>query len=347
MAYQEAMALQRELHETALHLAAEMQKMPSERDATEVRRLWSMIDSNRARLNSLNRRLRKIDRLPRTELSRQAFAEQQRRVREGKVLTQRLRIWEDMAALVARHADPAKTELHLHTPPNDRDAMLKLLGDAVHALANPNTQLQSSVDHGCFADIALPIKSFEDLMRAAYRILLVLGRTQGARFLDVGCGGGSKVIAASLYFAQCDGLEYDEDYVVAGQKTLQMTGTLDSRIFHADGLTFDGYAQYDVVYFYRPLYKDELLQELENRVIETARPGTLIVAPYHANLAPREGFAAASVVEPIFITGYTQDEANALLREAEKSGTEVVTRPKDMHFDPGFWSPILEAASFN
>ena len=144
-----------------------------------------------------------------------------------------------------------------------------------------------------------------------------------------------------------DGLEYDEAYARAGQKTLEITGAHHSTVYHGDGRTFDGYGDYDVIYFYRPMQEDHMLQEMERHMIGTARPGTILIAPYTFALGARAGLDCTILDEPLFITGMTQAEADQLRHDARRTGYEIVRRACDFEFDPGFWSPVLDAASFN
>ena len=342
-----ALALQDDLLELSTKLSCLIASAPSTRDAEAIRNGWQSIDRRRSKLKTLFRRLRKYDRRPREQHDRQSYQAQRRITVETRQLRQRLGLWDSMALLVERHIDPPSIGLLAGRPKNASDPLLSMIYTAFHRLANPNAQTESAQDHGCFADIAMNIQFFETLMFAAYRLMLLQGRTQKLRFLDVGCGGGSKVFAASRFFQYCDGLEYDPRYAEAGQATLRMIDAQHCNIYQCDALTFDGYDKYDVIYFYRPMRDDEILAQLEHRIFEQAAPCTVVLAPYHADLGPRSGNNHPCVDRSAFIAGKSQAEANVLRQEAEHTGTEIVTRSRDFPFDTGFWAPLLEAAQFN
>jgi protein-L-isoaspartate O-methyltransferase len=259
----------------------------------------------------------------------------------------RSREWDEMERIVQRHLDPQRKPLLPTSEVTGRDVLLTQLYSALHRLANPTAQDPIAEDHGCFADIAFPILSFDLLMSASYRVSLALNPRRAPRFLDVGCGGGTKVFAATRIFSQADGLEFDPGYADAARRTLQIIGASSSEIFHTDAATFDSYSDYDVIYFYRPMQSDALMEAMEERIIEKARPGTILVAPYDAKPGARDGVNCAQIEGPIFVTGIEQADADQLRYDAEATGTEILSRSADRSFDVGYWAPILDAASFN
>ena len=321
--------------------------LPSMRDGPAIREIWCVIDRFKPKLNSHFRNMRKYKTRTKAELSLGDYKKQQRFFRELKTLRHRLQIWRSMGFLVERHVDPNPIPLIRSRPANEYDAVLDLTYFAFHKLANPNPQQNKSEEFGCFPDIALSIRSFESLMSAAYRLLLVQGRSKYVRFLDVGCGGATKVYVASRYFQQCDGLEYDTRYVDAARNTLDLLQARNCEIHSGDGVTFENYKEYDVIYFYRPLRDNELLAKMERQIMTTARPGTIVVAPYDSFFDARDGFAGAKVTSPIFIAGVSQTEADHLQHNAERTSVEHVYHSVDYAFDTGFWTPIMDAASFN
>lgn len=342
-----ALALQERLEEECAALAEVIAVPASRRDADAIRRIWADISRLRHRANSLHRRLRARVRRIKAEDGRADHALQRDLDAQAKLMGKRLRMWDSMDTLVRRHIDPEPVDLILRPIENDSGSLLTMIHRAFHRLANPNDQTREADEAGCFADIPMRVQKFDLLLSAAYRVLLVLGRTRDARFLDVGCGGATTVFVARRYFPHCDGLEYDADYARAGRRMLEVVGADDSRVFEGDGRTFDGYGNYDVIYFYRPLRDDRMLAEMERHIIDSARPGTILIAPYDFSLAARAGFDCAMLEEPVFITGLSQAEADELRHEACHAGHEILRRSWNFEFDPGFWTPILDAASFN
>lgn len=342
-----AHAVQAELAETTAKLAQHLDTPHTARNADAIRHAWHRINRHRSRLNALYRSLRRIERQPRTSLSRKDYDAQRAHLETTKALQRRLKLWGQIEDLVMQHIDPVATPIELFPAENASDPMLSMLHTALHRLANPNGQSDAADDYGCFADIPLSIQRFESLMLAAYRLLVAQGRADTGRFLDVGCGGGTKVFAASRFFPHCDGLDYDPAYVAAGQRTLDLLDAAGCRIFEANGITFDNYGTYDVIYFYRPLRDDRMLAKLEQQILNTARPGTVILAPYDLYLATRPGFEAARITGPVFVAGVSQADADALRAEAERTSPNLLRRTRHQNYDPGFWTPILEATRFN
>ncbi len=350
-AHAEALALQERLLERCQVLADAIAVRPSRRDGGAILDGWKELCRLRSRSNSAYRRLRASVRQMKAEAGHADHALRRTLDADAKLMGKRLRMWDSMEMLVRRHIDPAPSDLVPRPIGNDSGSLLTSIHKALHRLANPNEQTPEADEAGCFTDIPMQVQNFDLLLSAAYRVLLVQGRTARAHFIDVGCGGATTVFVARRYFPACDGLEYDADYARAGQRTLSLIGAHDSTVFHGDGRTFDGYDTYDVIYFYRPLRDSRMLEEMERHIIESARPGTILIAPYDFSLAARSGFGSGldcAVLEaPVFVTGMTQKEADDLRYEARRAGFEIIHRSADFDFDTGFWSPILDAASFN
>lgn len=342
-----AHALQAELTALASDLARHLDTPHKIRDIAALREAWQRIDRNRSRMTALGRAMRKQKRRPRVAVSRTEYDLQRTHAKAAKALQQHLKLWPRIEDLVTQHMDPVATPIALFRDPSASDPMLVMLHKALHRLANPNAQSDAAEDFGCFSDIALNIQAFESLMLAAYRLLAAQGRADTARFLDVGCGGGTKVFAASRFFSRCDGLDFDPIYVKAAKRTLNLLNADECHIFEADGMTFEGYDAYDVIYFYRPLRDDAMLARLEQQILNSARLGTVILAPYDLYLASRPELNAARITGPVFIAGISQAQADTLRSEAEYTSPDLLRRARHQASDPGFWTPILDATRFN
>lgn len=321
-------AIDAELTPLVLALAAEVAQPVQQRDGAALRQMWGQIDAHRRSLSRLNRSLHRHAAQPCNKADR-AARQRKRRIKDtSDALSERKGQWDAVARIVARHVDPPRRDLIRCPPPAPAGDLVDWTYDALHRLANPNPQTDTAKAHGCFADIPIPLRQFDALMDAAYRVLTVLQRAGSARFLDVGCGGGTKVYAARRYVGAADGLEYDPDYVRAARATMAALGAADSEIIHADALSFDGYDRYDLIYFYRPLREDDLIERLEQQIVNTARRGTLLLAPYDSVTVPRAGFDCARLDGALFITGYSQDEADALRFAAERTSPRLWRRKR-------------------
>jgi protein-L-isoaspartate O-methyltransferase len=346
-ALQQAEELERDLTLLTKKVALALQKPASRRDPSDLATAWSEVTCLRPQMQAIGRFLRKIDKPVRKGMISRDYRAQRNLYERARNFARLLREWDEMDHIVHRHLDPDRKPLLPVSQVPGNNALLTQIYTALHRLANPNPQGQFAQDHGCFSDIALPIQNFDILMSAAYRICLAQNPQRGLRFLDVGCGGGTKVFAATRFFRQADGIEYDQGYADAARSTLQTIGASTSKIFHADATTFEAYADYDVIYFYRPLQTDALLDMMEQHIIGQARPGTILVAPYDSSFSVRPGMNCAQVEGPIFVTGTDQASADQLKIDAEATGTDILGRSEDRVFDAGYWTPILDAASFN
>ena len=94
----------------------------------------------------------------------------------------------------------------------------------------------------------------------------------GDRFLEVGCGPGSKMILADAIFGlSTRGVERVPEYVKAArQQGLIVTET--------DALAYDGYGDADLVFFNRAFADQEKELQLEATVYDKMKPGAVVIA---------------------------------------------------------------------
>lgn len=203
----------------------------------------------------------------------------------------------------------------------------------------------SAREQACFPDIGLPNSDFHAHMHAAYRLSLAQKRQAPVRFLDVGCGGGLKVYSALRYFDKGYGFDLDEAYVDAGRRLFDMDDTVEGHVFADDALTFEGYGDFDVIYFYRPISDDALLHDLERRIAETARPETILIAPYITFPQRHEELGCGRVAGAVYLANTSQKKADAWRRKAERIGVHV-HKPEP----PGLqsiWTPLIALSRAN
>lgn len=235
-------------------------------------------------------------------------------------------------------------------PPDDlRDLRSEqsMASDRVHValnrVLNPESQEAAAESFGCYPDIPLPPSRFMTHAHAAYRVTLVQRRPEPLRFLDVGCGGGLKVLLAAEFFARADGLEYDAGYAAAARRVIDRAGRLPSQVIHGDALTFDRYGDYDVIYFYQPMKSPEGLIALERQITAQARPGTLLIAPYGLFSGRAESLGCGRVDGAVYLTQTSSPEARAVCRQAEHIGIEI-PRPDDRKYvTNGYLKTLIDA----
>jgi SAM-dependent methyltransferase len=92
------------------------------------------------------------------------------------------------------------------------------------------------------------------------------------RFLDAGCGIGTKVALASQLNWQADGLDFVPEYCSAAR---ELCGPA-SVIYETDARDFDQYGDYDLVYCYRCLVDEQACAQLAEQVAEQLKPGAMM-----------------------------------------------------------------------
>lgn len=133
-----------------------------------------------------------------------------------------------------------------------------------------NPEASKNIKDGRFTFVPFPCGFFVDTLLDAF---FFFGRDRSKKFLDVGCGIGTKVILASTIF-DAYGIEYDEKYV-------SLAHALNiNRVGKADALTFDRYDEFDFIYYYRPIHDTDKYRALESKIHREMKSGALI-APMH------------------------------------------------------------------
>ncbi|MES2435326.1 MAG: class I SAM-dependent methyltransferase [Pseudomonadota bacterium] len=209
--------------------------------------------------------------------------------------------------------------------------------DRMHAHLSPHTPNLYHDTPGHHGDLPYPSTDFLRYAVAARRICLAMDKHAPA-FLDVGCGIGLKVFQAAELFAQADGLEYEPAHAAAGQAMMQRGGWPEARIFHADALTFEHYADYDVLYVYKPMY-GAALEQMEARLITQARPGTLLIAPY-TDFTTRFETMGCTRIEGFLYIIRPSKSLPATLKRATHVGCALPARPKNGYAEDGFLAPL-------
>lgn len=209
---------------------------------------------------------------------------------------------------------------------NDLRAHLGALAEVVARLDGvlgdvPQSRLAR--DAGAHRYIRYNLPAFLSKLHLARR--LVAARDAGARtrFLDVGCGIGTKVVLAARYFSEADGLEFDAHLLRAGARLMERERPGTCRLLEADALTFGEYNRYDVIYLYRP-FRDSARQEaLEERVAAQARVGAVIIGALcdFARLADR--FHLHPAGEDVYIKDPRHARVRGLLARASRLRLEL------------------------
>lgn len=339
------------LENVASRLAGALTCSPARRDIAEalsgleelgrleskLKRCVTTHDEQRARLNSLqpNRSVTVLQR-------RESLADDRLFSRLARTLTLARSIKESVRELL--HFDPVplyapdRTET---SPEIQRELVIDRFSDLFNQVVNPNEQSASSNALGCYTDIPLPATIFMADSQAAFRVALAQRAGHPIRFMDVGCGGGTKLLLAAQIFETVHGLEFDPGYVRAAR---QMAATLDLddvEIFQADARAFERYSDYDVLYFFQPMADPAGLRELEDHISRRAREGTILMAPYSQFHSRAAELGCGHIAGNLFLARRSQEEADVLRDTASRMGTTLTQQIPMTRKDFWFFEPIV------
>lgn len=139
------------------------------------------------------------------------------------------------------------------------------------ALQMENSDTNSNIKDERFSFVPFPCGFFVDTVLNAF---FILGQDRSKKFLDVGCGIGTKVMLASSLF-DAYGIDIEEKYVKTAHD-LKI-----NRVGQADAMNFDRYDQFDVIYYYRPIFDPIIYRDFESKIHKESKVGSLII-PMHS-----------------------------------------------------------------
>lgn len=150
--------------------------------------------------------------------------------------------------------------------------------------------LQNNHSPGAYKFIPFNSGRFKLILEEAIRQALIIQPEAGKnyksiKFLDVGCGIGTKLFLAQTLTPLLDvyGLEISKDYAkIASDLTREdwLDGP-NPNIIVADALTFPDYSKFDIIYFFCPLQDETLENKLEAKIAADCKPGCVVMAVYN------------------------------------------------------------------
>jgi len=103
-------------------------------------------------------------------------------------------------------------------------------------------------------------------------------RGEAIKFVDIGCGFGNVMLFAEQFEFDVYGIEKDEASLKIARDLFE-----PEQLIEADIRTYDGYGQFDVVYYFCPLTEGE--REFELFVEDQIKKGALLIANYKRSQA--------------------------------------------------------------
>ncbi|CAE7860188.1 unnamed protein product [Symbiodinium microadriaticum] len=143
------------------------------------------------------------------------------------------------------------------------------------AFHNMETHFYEETEEGeSYSYRPFPAGRFVDILIEASAYL---GVDKSKKFLEVGCGPGLKLVLAKFFFNEPHGIDIDTQLLTHARYDLGVNASFQ------DALTFHRYADYDLIYYYRPFADDEKQEILERKIISEMKAGA-ILAPMHTQV---------------------------------------------------------------
>lgn len=92
------------------------------------------------------------------------------------------------------------------------------------------------------------------------------------KFLDIGCGIGNIVLLAYEIGFNAYGLEYNKKIYDIAKDLVN-----EDRIFKGDMTNFKKYGEYDVLYYYAPIYDRKIMNEFVEKLVKAVKPGAYVI----------------------------------------------------------------------
>jgi len=345
--------LEQRLAGDIVRLAAELDPLPRARDDSALDDAWHHVANSRRKLSRFLK-----DASVKADVGNATYAHERRKLKsirkDLKAARKRLGLWARIkpvvrAQLLSEPRDLIEHEWVSNREPGVLDQVVSLFLQSMHIIANPRSHRQSDAArrHGCHRDIPYPMYRFSQKIGAAHRVCLALRRQRPLRFLDVGSGGGTKVLAAATCFDRCDGLEYDELAVTSGRRFLEILAPERCRLIHGDALQFSDYGSYDVIYCYKPMMESPRLAEMEQQILSQARRGTVLIRVGVSGRDDSPPRGAPALADEVYIVGMSEDEATGIAEAAERMGPMIPGFENRTFSGQGYWRPLLEVSARN
>ncbi|MGA2412738.1 MAG: class I SAM-dependent methyltransferase [Candidatus Binataceae bacterium] len=122
-----------------------------------------------------------------------------------------------------------------------------------------------------------PLGTFGSLLMTA-RANVQQGNWARPRFLEVGCGPGTKLVLANKVFGlEVSGFDVDAQYIKDAADLLVSQTLIDFQVRVDDAEDFDDYGLFDIVFLNRPLRDYDRQLQLEQHVMSRMGNGAVLI----------------------------------------------------------------------
>jgi len=126
----------------------------------------------------------------------------------------------------------------------------------------------------------------------------------GRKFLDVGCGLGTKMFVAKQEGWDVHGIEINPVYA---ELAANVVGFHEKRVECCDGIAYDRYGEYDCIYFYTPCRNKDHEVALEQKIYRGARPGAIIISAFGYEIDRGNDIWCCNAEKRVYLKGTEAD----------------------------------------
>lgn len=168
---------------------------------------------------------------------------------------------------------------------------LKKFAEMVHCLEIAvGRALSHKANDAYYNNISLGYSRFMVGLNAALDLIEQRrGKLKKLKFLDVGCGLGTKMLLAKNHGLIPYGIDTNPKY-------LEVVREMEMECEMADALTFEKYADFDLIYWYIPIRDRPLMEQLEDRICAEANENAVLFPGSRMLFGARHGWTEVNPV---------------------------------------------------
>lgn len=165
----------------------------------------------------------------------------------------------------------------------------------------------------CYNNITHSIKLFLKKLKKAHKICGFFRPDIRPKFLDAGCGLGTKAFLARLNGFDAYGIDINPIYAEIAKAVVDGGTNSDPEYKNSvevcNILEYANYGDFDCIYWYTPMWDQEKMHQFQSRVVsQLTRPTVLMPAFPHFQQDQKGVYPLANGPDGIFLAGVTFEE---------------------------------------